>query len=72
MTRAALCRLAGRGTSEGAALMRFEACDNGTRRRARRPYVDQREGRIAVVTGGAGERVPSMWRYGSRRRRPAT
>lgn len=30
--------------------MRCETCDNGERRPARRPYVDEREGRIAVVT----------------------
>lgn len=30
--------------------MRCDACDNGDRRPARRPYVDERDGRIAVIT----------------------
>lgn len=30
--------------------MRCEVCDNGDRRPARRPYVDERAGRVAVVT----------------------
>lgn len=30
--------------------MRCDTCDNGDRRPARRPYVDERDGRIAVVT----------------------
>jgi YgiT-type zinc finger domain-containing protein len=30
--------------------MRCEVCDNGDRRPGRRPYVETREGRVAVVT----------------------
>lgn len=30
--------------------MRCEICENGDRRPGRRPYVDTRDGRVAVVT----------------------
>lgn len=30
--------------------MRCEICDNGDRRPGRRPYVETRDGRVAVVT----------------------
>jgi YgiT-type zinc finger domain-containing protein len=34
---------------EEEALMRCEICDNGDRRPSRRPYVETRDGRVAVV-----------------------
>lgn len=39
--------------------MRCEVCDNGDRRPARRPYVDERNGRVAVVTDIPVEECPA-------------
>ena len=39
--------------------MRCEVCDNGDRRPARRPYVDERDGRVAVVTDIPVEECPA-------------
>ncbi|MGH8998877.1 MAG: YgiT-type zinc finger protein [Acidimicrobiia bacterium] len=39
--------------------MRCDVCDNGDRRPERRPYVEQREDRIAVVTGVPVEECPA-------------
>ncbi len=39
--------------------MRCEVWDNGARRPARRPYVDQRDGRVAVVTDIPVEECPA-------------
>lgn len=36
-----------------------EVCDTGDRRPTRRPYVEQREGRVAVVTDVPVEECPS-------------
>jgi YgiT-type zinc finger domain-containing protein len=40
-------------------MMRCSTCDNGERRPARRPYVDERDARIAVVTGIPVEECPA-------------
>jgi YgiT-type zinc finger domain-containing protein len=39
--------------------MRCEVCDNGDRRPARKPYVDERDGRVAVVTDIPVEECPA-------------
>ncbi len=39
--------------------MRCKVCDNGDRRPARRPYVDERNGRVAVVTDIPVEECPA-------------
>ncbi|MGE5762734.1 MAG: YgiT-type zinc finger protein [Mycobacterium leprae] len=39
--------------------MRCEVCDNGERRAARRPYVEERDDRVAVVTAVPVEECPA-------------
>lgn len=39
--------------------MRCDVCDNGDRRPGRRPYVQQRGGRVAVVTDVPVEECPA-------------
>lgn len=39
--------------------MRCAACDNGERSPARRPYVEEREHRVAVVTSVPVEECPA-------------
>ena len=41
------------------AMMRCAVCDNGERRPARRPYVEERGHRVAVVTGVPVEECPA-------------
>jgi YgiT-type zinc finger domain-containing protein len=40
-------------------MMRCTMCDNGERRPARRLYVEERDGRVAVVTGVPMEECPA-------------
>jgi YgiT-type zinc finger domain-containing protein len=40
-------------------MMRCGVCDNGERRPARRPYVEERDERVAVVTGVPVEECPA-------------
>lgn len=40
-------------------MMRCAVCDNGERRPARRPYVEERGHRVAVVTGVPVEECPA-------------
>lgn len=39
--------------------MRCSVCDNGERRAARRPYAEERDQRVAVVTGVPVEECPA-------------
>ncbi|MGH3752457.1 MAG: YgiT-type zinc finger protein [Pseudonocardiaceae bacterium] len=39
--------------------MRCAVCDNGERRPARRPYVEEREHQVVVVTGVPVEECPA-------------
>lgn len=39
--------------------MRCSVCDNGERQPARRPYVEERDQRLAVVTGVPVEECPA-------------
>jgi len=39
--------------------MRCDVCDNGERRPARRPYVEERDHRVAVVTSVPVEECPA-------------